>query len=196
MKTLKKLPILAGILTFVLALPVASLYAQQRGQGGFDRPGFMAGRADDGIMDGAMGSMRLVRMAELLDLSKDQRNSIAKIIDNTQPKMRDNMFKLMDSRKLMRDLLNSKGKIDDKKLRSLTREQADSMAELMYLRLRMHNDIRNVLTDEQLAKLESFRGQGKKMRSDRLRDRRDRREQFRNWRQRQQPPARGDSQQG
>ena len=197
MKTLNKIPLILGILAIVLTVPAANLYAQQRGPGGFDRPGFMAGRHGPGMMVGDMGSMRLVRLAERLDLTKDQRNSIAKIIDNTQPKMRDNMFKLMDTRKAMRELLDGKTKVDDRKLRSLTRDQGDAMADLMYLRLKMHNDIRKVLSDEQLAKLENFRGQRKGMRPDRMRDRRDNmRERFRNWRQQQPQPQQDAPEQG
>ena len=148
-------------------------------------------------MRGEMGPMRLFRLAEQLDLTREQRNSIAGIIDKTQPKIRDSMFKLMDSRKAVRDLMDGKGKVDDKKLRSLTREQGDAMSEMMYLRLKMHNDIRNVLSDEQLAKLDSLRDQGRRMRGDgdRNPDRRDRRERFRNWRQ-QQPPMQDNPEQG
>ena len=188
MKTLKKIPILLGILTVVIAFPAASLYAQQRGPGGFDRPGFMAGSAGPGRMGGEMGTMRLFRMAEQLDLTKDQRNSIARIMDATQPKIRDNMFKMMDTRKAMRELFDAKGKIDDRKLHTLTKDQGDAMAEMTYLRLKMRSDIRNVLTQEQLAKLDSFRGQRRGMRGDGMRDRRDQRERFRGWR-RQQPQS-------
>lgn len=185
---------LLGILAVVITIPAASLFAQQRGPVGVDRPGIMAGRAGPGSMRGEMGPMRLFRMAEQLDLSRDQRNSIARIIDSTQPKIRDSMFKLMDSRKAMRDLMDGNGKIDDKKLRSLTREQGDSVAEMTYLRLKMRNDIRNVLSEEQLAKLDSFRDQRRDQRGGRRIDRRDRREQFRNWRQ--QPPAQQNPEQG
>ena len=146
---------------------------------------------------GEMGPMGLIRMAEQLDLTKDQRNSIARIMDATQPKIRDNMFKLMDTRKAMRELLDGKGKVDDRKLRSLTRDQGDAMGEMTYLRLKMRSDIRNVLTEEQLAKLDNFRGQRKGMRADRMRDRRDNmRGQFRNWRQRQQPQQQDAPEQG
>ena len=197
MKTLKRLPFLLGLLTVVIAFPAASLYAQQRGPGGFDRPGAMQGRSGPGMRGGEMGPMGLIRMAEQLDLTKDQRNSIARIMDATQPKIRDNMFKLMDTRKAMRELLDGKGKVDDRKLRSLTRDQGDAMGEMTYLRLKMRSDIRNVLTEEQLAKLDNFRGQRKGMRADRMRDRRDNmRGQFRNWRQRQQPQQQDAPEQG
>ena len=183
MKTRKNLNILLGVLAVVITFSATSLYAQQRERVRFDRPGgFMqgGGGAGAGFMGGEMGSMRLFRMAEQLDLTKEQRNSIARIIDNTQPKMRDNMFKLMDARKAMRELMSGKKKVDDRELRSLTRDQGDTMAELMYLRLKMHNDIRNVLTDEQLAKLDSMRERGKRMRGDRGPDRRDGRGWHRN----------------
>jgi len=187
MKTQRNLPLVLGILAVVFTVSATTLYAQQRGPGAFDRPGFMQGRQGPAMMGGEMGPMRLFRMAEQLDLTREQRDSIAKIIDNTQPKLRDNMFKLMDSRKAMRELLGGNGKVDDKKLRSLTRDQGDSMAEMMYLRLKMQNDIRSVLSEEQLAKLDNFRDQRRMQRSDRNPDRQDRRERFRNWRQQQAP---------
>lgn len=194
----KMLPIMIGILTVVMTASATSLYAQQRERGRFGGPGFMQGRGGHGMMSGVeMGPMRLVRLAERLDLTKEQRNSIGRIMDDTRPKLRDNMFKLMDARKAMRELLNGKGKVEDRKLRSLTREQADAMGEMTYLRLKMHNDIRNVLTKEQLAKLDKFRGQRRWMRTDRLRDRRDQRGRwFRNWRGQPPSPAQENPQQG
>lgn len=189
------LTIMLGIMAVVMTVSFTNLYAQQGGRGEFGGPGIMSGRHGSGMMGDGLGSGHLIRLAEQLNLTKEQRNSIFRIMDETRPKLRDNIFKYMDARKATHDLLKSKGKVDDNKLRSLSKEQGDAMGNVTYLRLKMRSAIRDVLTPEQLAKLEKFRGR-RGMKADR-----DRRgwhgNGSRNWRQRlQQPQQQDNSQQG
>lgn len=104
-----------------------------------------------------MGNMDIMRMAERLNLTKDQRNKIGKIIDEARPKMRDNAFALMDNRKELHTLMKE-DKPDDRKLRSVTRKQGELMADMMYLRIKMREDIRSVLTDEQRNMMKERKG--------------------------------------
>ena len=110
-----------------------------------------------GFGHGRMGDMDIMRMAERLELSQDQRDRIGKIIDETRPKLRKNGFDLLDNRKELHALMKE-DKLDDKKLRSLTGRQGDLMADMMYLQIKMRSGITAVLTDEQRAKMKQRRG--------------------------------------
>lgn len=170
MKLKRTYTALVAVTAIIISITATSLYAQQRMHRRIDGPGVL-GQADN--------PMRLFRMAEELDLSKEQRDSIVKIMDDTRPGIRDNMFRMMDARKELRDLMQGNEDPGDRKLRSLTRDQADAMAEMMYLQMKMRKDIRNVLTEEQLAKMETIRDRRG------FRNPQERREGIREWRRRQ-----------
>jgi len=110
-----------------------------------------------GFGHGHMRDMDIMRMAERLGLSQDQRDKIGKIIDEARPKMRKNGFDMMDNHKELHALMQE-DKMDDKKLRSLTRRQGDLMADMMYQQMKMRSDIRAVLTDEQREKMKERKG--------------------------------------
>lgn len=149
MKTRITLSVFAALMTAA----VVGLSAQER-ERGFDRQGqdFMPMQGERGLMGRMDNPMRLFRMAERLELSKDQREQITGLMDESRPKIRDNMFKVMDARKELQELTRGDTTISDRKLRELTREQGESMAEMMYLRLKLRSDIRALLTEEQLTR--------------------------------------------
>ena len=150
-----------GITAASLALVTAGVYAQNKmGRNDTMRfntsapPGMGAGH-----MGGheRMGEQDIMRMAERLNLTQDQRDKIGKIIDEARPKMRKNGFDLMDNRKELHTLMQE-DKVNDKKLRSLTRRQGELMADMMYLRMKMRSDIHAVLTDEQRQQMMEHKG--------------------------------------
>ena len=166
MKLSKRNLIFSGIAAASLVLVSAGVSAQQAmGRGGpmaFDMPaphrGMPAGPMGmAGARHGHMGEMDIMRMAERLNLSQDQRDRIGKIIDDARPKMRKNGFQLMDNRKELHALMKE-DKVDDRKLRSLTRKQGELMADMMYLRMKMRADIHSVLTKEQLDMMKERKG--------------------------------------
>ena len=154
MKPILRTLIFTGITAASLTLVAAGVQAQHRGKGGpmmFDAHGAQKGKG--GYSHGHMGMMDMMRMAERLDLSDAQRDKIGKIMDDTRPKLRKNGFSMMDNRKEVHSLIQE-GKVDDKKLRTLTRKQGDLVADMMYLQLKMRSDIHEVLTDEQREKMQ------------------------------------------
>ena len=155
-----------GITAASLALVTAGVSAQQemgRGNAVFftapvPPPGMDAGPMGmHGFGHGQMGDMDIMRMAERLGLTQDQRDKIGKIIDETRPKLRKNGFDMMDNRKELHALMQE-DKLDDKKLRSLTSRQGELMADMMYLQMKMRSDIRAVLTDKQRETMKERRG--------------------------------------
>jgi Spy/CpxP family protein refolding chaperone len=102
---------------------------------------------------GNKGMMDVMRMAERLDLTDEQRDRIGKIIDEMRPRLRENGFAMMDNREEVYELMQE-DKVNDKKLRSLTRKQGDLVADMMYMHLKMRSDIHAVLTDEQREKMQ------------------------------------------
>lgn len=155
-----------GITAATLTLVAAGAHAQHKmGRGdamNFTTPGSPPGMEGGpmgmhGFGHGHMGTMDMMRMAERLGLTQDQRDRIGKIIDETRPKLRKNGFDMMDNRKQLHALVQEE-KMDDKKLRSLTRKQGDLMADMMYLQMKMRSDMHAVLTDEQRNKMKEHRG--------------------------------------
>ena len=159
-RTIRNLMI-TGVTAASLSLTAAGVNAaQQWGRGGDAKYG---APPPSGMEGGPMGmhrfghdrkgdDMDIMRMAERLGLTQDQRDRIGKIIDETRPKLRKNGFDMMDNRKELHALMKE-DKLDDRKLRSLTRKQGELMADMMYMRMKMRADVRSVLTDEQLNKL-------------------------------------------
>lgn len=157
---------LTGIATASLMLVALGVSAQQRmGKGNAmyfnteaPHPGVGAGHMGmHGFGHGSMGTGDILRMAERLDLTQTQRDRIGKIVDEARPKLRKNAFDMMDNRKEMHALMKE-DKMDDKKLRTLTRRQGELMADAMYLQMKMRSDIHAVLTDEQRDKLKERKG--------------------------------------
>lgn len=96
----------------------------------------------------------LIMLAEQLELTPEQRDKAGKVLDETTPKVRALMFRMMDARKAGQALKS--GQASDKDLRKHADEQGQIVAELTYLGLKARADLRELLTEEQRKKLDSF----------------------------------------
>lgn len=108
-----------------------------------------------------MDPMRLVMLAERLELSKEQRDAMGRIMDEASPKMRDLMFRMGDARKELEAALDGGGK-DEAGLRALADAQGKLHADLLFLHLSTQQRLQKLLTEEQRARLEDgvFGGHG------------------------------------
>ena len=151
-----------GIAALILALvwAVAEADEMMMGPGPHRGPFCMMGGGPGGdhMMPGPMMSdpMHLVRMAEELDLSADQRKQVGAFMDATVPRMRDLMFRMVDARKALDEYTDGEKK-DDAALRKITDEHGKVMSEMMYLGIKTHTDMHAVLTAEQLQKMDEFK---------------------------------------
>jgi len=100
-----------------------------------------------------MDPMHLVMLAERLDLSKEQREALGKIADETTPKMRDLMFRMGDARKELDAALEGQDR-DEAALRGLADAQGKLHADLLFLQLSTRQRMRKLLNDEQRAQLD------------------------------------------
>ena len=187
MQVKNRLLILTAGLLALISVTATGVYAQQRLREEIAKPGLLPGAKAMGFPGLDDGSMRLFKMAEELELTREQRDAIFKLIDDARPVLRENLFKLLDSRKELRELMKDDKTVDEKKLRTLTRAQGDAMAELMYKRLQLQSGIRGVLTAEQKAKLKDMRGKHRQMRHDGMPGRPGMQPKFQGWRQSGQP---------
>ena len=119
-------------------------------------PGCMSGGPMMMEMPMAGDPMHLVGLAEELDLSPDQRKQMGAIMDSTMPKLRDLMFRMADARKAMHEYKEADKK-DEAALRKITDEHGKVMAEMMFLTMKMHQDMHAVLNEEQLKKLDEMK---------------------------------------
>jgi Spy/CpxP family protein refolding chaperone len=99
---------------------------------------------------------RIMRMADKLNLNKEQREKVWKIVDSQRSAAREKMYSMMESRKALREA--SRGKdFDAKKIRSLADAQGKTIADLMVMKAETMHQIRGVLTPEQQAQLDKMR---------------------------------------
>jgi Spy/CpxP family protein refolding chaperone len=122
------------------------------GAHGYARGGAMGfhGRGSYGDIDG-----RVERLADRLDLSKEQRNAMRAIVDKARPQMRDLRDRLVDNRKQLR-ALEREAKPDEARVTQLADAQGRAIAELIVLRTKIIGEMRGVLTDEQRSRLERW----------------------------------------
>lgn len=99
----------------------------------------------------------LMALIDVLELDKAQRDQVGKVMDEAMPRMRELMFRMSDSRKAL-EKAHENGITDDKEMRRLADEQGRITADMMYLHMKMRADVRSILTEEQVQKLEEFHG--------------------------------------
>ena len=115
----------------------------------------MVGMGMAHAMPGVPGMpFNLIMLAEQLELTPEQRDKAGKVLDETTPKVRALMFRMMDARKAGNALKS--GTASDKDIRRHADEQGEIVAELTYLGLKSRADLRALLTEEQRKKLDSF----------------------------------------
>ena len=102
------------------------------------------------------GPERIERMAERLDLSDEQRDSIRAIVDKARPAFREYGDSLRDNREKLRELAQADD-ADQAAIRALADAQGGAMADMIVLRTDMMREVRAVLTPEQRKELENRR---------------------------------------
>lgn len=169
---------LVATLLAVTLLP-AALLAQPPGRGG--SPGGMGpmggGPGHFGPHAGGPGSMehRLDRLAERLGLTPEQRDSIAAIrasFRDTLTAQRQATFELHQS---LRGKVHA-DTLDETAIRATAEQLAQAQADLAVTQAQMLQQVRQVLTPEQLAQLDGLR----QLRQERMEARRQRMEERRN----------------
>jgi len=115
----------------------------------------MHGGWHGGGRHGAGGEMRGLRA---LNLTEAQRDQIFKIHHDQAPAFRDQMKKVRASRDELQKLARA-DKFDQAAVRRAADTQAKAMSDLAVLRAQTSNQVRQVLTPEQRAKLDQAREQ-------------------------------------
>jgi Spy/CpxP family protein refolding chaperone len=100
-----------------------------------------------------MDPMHLVMLARHLDLTKEQRAGIGKVMDDVLPQLRDLMFRVADARDEVESART--GEKDEAALRALADAQGKLHADMLFLRLSAQQRVRRLLNDDQRAKLDS-----------------------------------------
>ena len=141
MKTLSAV-VLAGVLTLALS---ASAYADFGGgpRGGFG-PGFGPGFGGPELM--------LEHMADHLDLDDAQRASVQNILEAARPEFQSLREQARANREALRDLDPNDPSVND-----IAISNGELATQGTLLAHRVRNEVRAVLTDEQLEKLERVR---------------------------------------
>ncbi len=119
--------------------------------------GHRGARQDGPGMDGfgARPGM-LLRLADRLDLSTEQRARIESIIEQERPAVQQLRTQLMEARRAFRDTMTP-GSFDEAAVRAHAEAQSKLMTEMMVANARMKAHVLAVLTPEQLSQLEEIR---------------------------------------
>ena len=97
---------------------------------------------------------RIERMADVLGLTEDQRDSVRAIVDKSRPQKRALRDKLTQNRKQLR-ALTQQGTPKESEVRALADAQGRAIADMIVLSTRIQADINAVLTQEQREKMQN-----------------------------------------
>ena len=143
--------ILAGSIASLAAIGTVTAFPRGGcGHGGMPHPAALFG--------GPMGhhASRLMRLADKLDLSAEQREKVWDVLDAKRTQFRDNLFTLMDGRKQLRTAAHA-DRFDENAVRALADEQSKAIANMMVLRAKTMHEIRGLLNPEQRKQLDDIR---------------------------------------
>ena len=149
MKKPIKLLLIATVVTGAVAAGIA--YAMP---GGGER--CMRGGHEMGMGFGRHGmdsEVRIDRMADALDLTKDQRGQVRSIVDKSRTAARELSDRMRDNRKQLRDLMQQ-DKASEGEVRRLADIQGKAIADMIVLHTKVQTDIRSILTPEQRQKMQ------------------------------------------
>ncbi len=146
MKTLGRL-VLYSLPTLTLVLIPATLSAAPHGPG--HGPWFGSGAGHGPFGGGFMAE----RIAERLDLSEDQREQIRAIHDSYREEAESLMEAMGVAQLVLRGRIHA-DVFDEAAIREAAAEVAAAEADLAVLRAKIGNDVRQVLTPEQVAEAE------------------------------------------
>jgi Spy/CpxP family protein refolding chaperone len=96
---------------------------------------------------------RIERMADALDLTKEQRDKVRAIVDKSRPQTRELHDKLADNRNQLRALMQQ-GNAKEADVRKLADAQGKLKADMIVQRTKVRSEIHAVLTPEQREKLQ------------------------------------------
>lgn len=143
-KTLMIVTAIAGSLAAGLA------YAMPPGGGGRCLDG---GRGMGFGYHGLDTDAHVDRMAERLDLTKEQRDKVRAIVDKTRPQTRELRDKLSENRKQLQTL-TQQGTAKESEIRKLADNQGKLIADMIVQRNKVQGEISAVLTPEQREKMQ------------------------------------------
>jgi Spy/CpxP family protein refolding chaperone len=95
------------------------------------------------------------RMAESLNLTKEQRDAMRTIVDKARPQTRELRDKLAENHKQLRALIQQ-GMPKESEVRKLADAQGQAIADMIVLRTKVRTEIRGVLTDAQREKMQQW----------------------------------------
>jgi protein CpxP len=98
----------------------------------------------------------MMKLADELDLSKEQRTQIDRILDDARPRAREYVYALGDGRDALRTL-SAETEFDESRVRALAEQHAKAMVELIVMGARVSARINTVLTPEQRETLLQMR---------------------------------------
>jgi len=93
------------------------------------------------------------RMAERLELTKEQRDKVRAIVDKTRPQTRELRDKLSENRKQLQTL-TQQGTAKEREIRKLADNQGKLIADMIVQRSKEKGEINAVLTPEQREKMQ------------------------------------------
>ena len=96
---------------------------------------------------------RIERMADALDLTREQRSQMRSIVDKSRPQTREARDRLSDSRKQLHALMQQ-DQASEGEIRRLADSQGKAMADMIVLHSKVQADIRSLLTPEQRQKMQ------------------------------------------
>jgi Spy/CpxP family protein refolding chaperone len=103
-----------------------------------------------------MDSDRMLFMLDKkLDLTKEQRTEIGKVIDQYRPQLRDLKFKKSDGRVKGKELLKN-DVFDEEAVQQHAKSQSDLISKMIVLRFRMKHEAHSLLTSDQKQKLSNM----------------------------------------
>jgi len=123
------------------------------------------GRAGRGPRGGGPGwdgrgwggpGLGIERMADMLDLTSEQRDQVRQILKDSSPAMKTFIEKEADTREALSDAVHAE-KIDEGAIRKAASDLAGSAADLAVARARVAEKVRGILTPEQSVKLKEHR---------------------------------------
>lgn len=98
---------------------------------------------------------KMMHMVEKLDLSKEQRTSVWKIMDAQKDTMRANREQMYSIHTALRDAAGAVN-YDQDKVRELANKKASMMSDMIVQRTESMNKIRQLLNEEQVATFNKF----------------------------------------
>jgi Spy/CpxP family protein refolding chaperone len=160
----KEIVMKKSIKTLMIATAIAGsvaaglAYAMPPGGGGRCPDG---GRGMGFGQHGMDADAHVDRMAERLDLNKEQRDKVRAIVDKTRPQARELRDKLSENRKQMQTLTRQ-GTTKESEIRKLADNQGKLIADMIVQRSKVQGEINTVLTPEQREKMQQrFENRGR-----------------------------------